>query len=193
MKVAVVGPSGSGKTTLARVLARRFDAPHVQLDELLWGPAWTKVSPAIFDARVDEATQGPHWVVDGNHALGLERADAVVWLDFPLRLVLLRLARRTLRRMFTREPLWNGNRESLRRHLALFRRRDARIVLNEDNLFVWTITSHHPRRARWSDRLPKLTARVLRVRRPADLAAAIGELDGMDLITRGEPFGTHRA
>ncbi len=173
MKIAVVGPSGSGKTTLAAALARRFEVPHVQLDALLWGPRWTKADAASFDARVDEATRGDHWVVDGNHALGLERADVVLWLDFDLHVVLPRLVRRTFARLLTRETLWNGNRESLRQHLAVLRRGPAGLEWNDDSLVVWTIGSHRARRERWTQKLPRLRARVLRVRRPEDLPAAL--------------------
>lgn len=176
MRIAVVGPSASGKSTLARALALRFAAPHIQLDALLWGPGWTKASPTTFDTRVDDVTRGDRWIVDGNHPLALERADAVVWLDFPLRVVLPRLALRTARRLLLREELWNGNRESLRKHLAILRRDDGRLRLNDDNLVVWTITSHRARRARWSTLLPKLAARVFRVRHPDHVPRVLAEL-----------------
>ena len=39
-------------------------------------------------------------------------ADTVVWLDPPKRVVMSSVIRRTLRRVITREELWNGNRES---------------------------------------------------------------------------------
>ena len=37
-----------------------------------------------------------------------------MWLDLPLRTTFRRLLRRTLRRLRTREPLWEGNKESFR-------------------------------------------------------------------------------
>jgi len=39
------------------------------------------------------------------------RADTVVWVDPPKRVVMSRVVRRTLHRVLTREELWNGNRE----------------------------------------------------------------------------------
>ncbi len=57
----------------------------------------------------------PGWVVDGNFSqvrdLVWARADTIIWLDFPRRIVMRRVVVRTLRRALTREELWNGNRE----------------------------------------------------------------------------------
>jgi len=66
-RVSVVGSTGSGKTTFARELARVRGVPFVELDALNWGPNWTMVDEAIFRARIDDATSGDDWVVDGNY------------------------------------------------------------------------------------------------------------------------------
>ena len=47
-RIVVVGTCGSGKTTLAAELAKRIEAPHVELDALHWGPHWTPVETEIF-------------------------------------------------------------------------------------------------------------------------------------------------
>lgn len=36
MKIHIIGCSGSGKTYLARALAKRYDIPHVDLDDIQW-------------------------------------------------------------------------------------------------------------------------------------------------------------
>ena len=41
----------------------------------------------------------------------LNQADTIVWLDLPRRIVMNRVVWRTIRRVFTREELWNGNKE----------------------------------------------------------------------------------
>jgi hypothetical protein len=51
------------------------------------------------------------------------RADLIVWLDYPLRLVLARYARRTWRRWRSKELLWGTNMESLRQELMLWSKR----------------------------------------------------------------------
>jgi len=64
-RINVVGTSCSGKTTPARVLSKRLDLPHVEMDALFWGPSWTPVPDAIFRRRVATALEGERWVVDG--------------------------------------------------------------------------------------------------------------------------------
>ncbi len=94
---------GSGKTTFGRSLARRLDVPHIELDQFYWQPDWTPCPTDQMRALVTEALAAEAWVVDGNHGDVLEvmwgRADTLVWLDFPVAVVLWRLARRTIQRM----------------------------------------------------------------------------------------------
>ena len=138
-RVVVVGTTGSGKTVLARRLAGRLGLPHVELDALHWDPDWTKAPSAVFRERTARALSGDGWVVDGNYGkvrdLVWPRADTVVWLDFPLSLILWRLVRRTFRRALTREELWGGNRERLRAHF-----------LTRDSLFLWALKTYRRRR-----------------------------------------------
>lgn len=86
------------------------------------------------------------WVADGNYetkggSLVRERADTVVWLDFPRRTVMRQLVTRTAHRALLRERLWNDNRESLRNLLS----RDP-----ERSVLVWSCTQHHPQRDRYA-------------------------------------------
>lgn len=116
-RAVIVGTSCSGKSTLARELSRRLGTPHVELDALFWGPEWTARSAEEFRASVDLATAGPMWIVDGNYSavrsLVLQRATAVIWLNYPLSTLMRRAVSRTFRRLLTRERIFNGNREPL--------------------------------------------------------------------------------
>jgi len=139
-RINVVGTSCSGKTTLARALASRLGLPHVELDALYWDRHWTPVPDELFRSRVADAVRGERWVVDGGYSpirhLTWSRADTVVWLDYPMPLVLARWAGRTVTRIRSREEFWpgTGNRESVLN------------ALRPSGLLWWILRTHHRRR-----------------------------------------------
>ncbi len=139
-RVVVVGTTGSGKTTFARQLATRLGVPHVELDALYWEPEWTPAPREVFRIRIERALDGDGWVADGNYRgvrdIVWGEAEAIVWLDYSLATVLLRLIRRTARRLVTRQTLWGTNRERWQNHF-----------LSRDSLFVWALKTH-PRHCR---------------------------------------------
>src|SRR4051812_9560953 len=105
-RVSVVGNSGSGKSTFARSLADKIGATCLDLDAIFHLPDWQELPPDEFRARVDEATAGESWVIDGNYtvvrSIVWARADTVVWLDFPRSLIMRRVVTRTFRRAVRR-------------------------------------------------------------------------------------------
>jgi adenylate kinase family enzyme len=121
-RVSVVGNSGSGKSRLARALAAQLGAPHVELDAIFHQQNWAPLPVAEFRARVAMSVAAETWVVDGNYRSAQDlvwaRADTVVWLDPPRRVVMRQILRRSCRRLLCREELWNGNRENLRNLLT---------------------------------------------------------------------------
>lgn len=143
-QISIVGTSGSGKTTLARRLAEQLQIPHIELDALHWEPNWTPAE--AFRTRVQQALSGDCWVVDGNYSqvrdLVWGRADTVVFLDYPFQVVLCRLLRRTLRRAFWQEELWNGNRESWQ--TSFFSR---------DSILLWMLQTYGRNRVTYSQLL----------------------------------------
>ena len=105
-RVSIVGSPGSGKTTVSRHLADRLGVAHVELDSIFHQAGWTELAPDEFRRRVGAVVSADGWVVDGNYTtvqdLDWARADTVVWLDLPRRLVMRRVVVRTLRRALTR-------------------------------------------------------------------------------------------
>ncbi len=134
-RIAVVGATGSGKTTLANKAAQRLGIPHVEVDSIYWGPNWTPIPLEDFRRWIDEATSGSRWIIDGNYSkvrdLVWGRADTLVWLDYPLWLVFIRLLRRSIPRVFTKQILWNDNHENFQN-----------MFLSRDSLFVWLFHSY---------------------------------------------------
>lgn len=173
-RIVVVGGPGAGKTTLARTLAERLDVPHVELDALHWQPNWTPAAIDEFRRRVTAALRGERWVVDGNYSkvrpIVWRRADTLVWLDYPLPLILWRLGRRSVRRVVRQEALWNENRETWRS-----------LLFARDSLFWWAVKTHYRRRRETPQLLQQpeyahLTA--VRLRSPAATARWLERVAG---------------
>jgi adenylate kinase family enzyme len=145
-RVSVVGNSGSGKSTLAAGLAARLGVPFVELDSIFHQPGWTELPRDEFRARVGAVAAGEEWVIDGNYTavrdLVWARADTVVWIDLPRRLVMRRVVGRTIRRAVLRQELWNGNREPSSNWLTL----DP-----ERSIIMWAWTQHAKSRARYGE------------------------------------------
>lgn len=171
-RIAVVGTTGSGKTTLAQQLAARLELTHVELDALYWQADWTGSDTARFRTDATAALAGTAWVVDGNYSkvrdLIWPRADTVIWLDYPLPVVLWRLTGRMLRRTFTRQELWNGNRETLRGQ-----------IFSRDSLFLWALKTYQRRRREYPAQLalPEHAHLVgIRLRSPRETARWLAAL-----------------
>ena len=118
-RVLVIGVSGAGKSTLAKRIAERTTLPYVATDPFYWEPGWRCAAAQQVRQKVDEATSSETWVLDGNfdeqRALVWRRADTVIWLDFPLAVVLRRVCYRNFKWAITQEVTWSGNRMSLGR------------------------------------------------------------------------------
>lgn len=176
-RVLFAGLGGSGKSTLAREVAERLNLPLTVLDDLYYGPGLS-LREDFVDA-IDAVTGGSRWVIDSQGAplsspappihreLMWDRADTVIWLDYPKRVVLARGFNRHLQRVLTRQRLWHGYVETFR---------------------DWFDPGHPLRRA-WSGhavRRLQLTERttdprwqpltVVRLRHPRDAAAFLAAL-----------------
>jgi adenylate kinase family enzyme len=146
-RVSVVGNAGSGKSRLARRLADALDVPCVELDAIHHLPAWEPIDPDDFLATVGAIAATDAWVIDGNYRTVVvngpvwQRADTVVWLDLPRRVVMRQVIARTIRRLVRREELWNGNREPLRNLISWDPHK---------SIIRWAWTQHGKYRERYS-------------------------------------------
>jgi adenylate kinase family enzyme len=155
-------------------IARCLGAPHLELDSVFHQPGWEPLAQDEFRARVAAFAAGDTWVIDGNYTSVLDlvwrRADTVVWLDLPRRLVMRRLVWRTLRRAVLRQELWNGNKEPWRN----FFRADP-----EKSVVAWA-WKHYPA---YQDRYSSAQAdpqnahlTFIRLRSSAEIASFAGRL-----------------
>jgi adenylate kinase family enzyme len=166
-RVSVVGNSGSGKTRLARQLAAQLGVPYIEIDQLNHQPGWQERSVEELREALRPLLEGDGWVVDGNYRnrvgdLVRGGADTVLWLDYPRRVVLSRVIRRTVRRVLTREELWNGNREPLSN---LWSRDPQRSII------AWSWTQHDSYRRQYEVEMAdpgNAHLRYVRLRTPAE-------------------------
>ena len=146
-RISVVGTIGSGKTTFARKASSIIEVPHIELDGLHWEPNWVEAPNALFRERVTRSLQADSWIVDGNYHqvrdIVWSRANTVVWLDYPFKIIMGRLAKRTLRRILTRERLWNGNQEHFRN------------LFSKDSVFLWAVKTYRRRRRQYPELLSR--------------------------------------
>ncbi|GAA2172992.1 adenylate kinase [Agrococcus versicolor] len=146
-RILVAGVAGTGKTTLSARLAARLGVVHVEIDGLHWGPDWTP--RASFSDDVDAAIAGDRWVIEWQYRIARERlaqrADLLVWLDYPIRVSMARVIRRTLHRRLRRVELWHGNVEPP----------------------LWTLLTHRDHIVRWAWRTrSKHREPLLRIHEP---------------------------
>ncbi len=94
-KIHIVGAPSAGKSTLALQLAERLESPYYDLDPIAYvGEHWTLRPMEERLAIVKHIVHQPAWLVEGGHlgwtAALLVAADAIVWLDPPLTVLLCR-------------------------------------------------------------------------------------------------------
>jgi adenylate kinase family enzyme len=145
-RVSVVGTSGSGKSTLGAALAKRLGADFLELDSVFHQPGWVPLPDEEFRRRVGDAVAAERWVVDGNYSSKVRdliwaRADTVVWLDLPKRIVMRRIIWRSFRRAARRTELWNGNREHWRNLFSLDK---------EESIITWAWQTHAANRVKYA-------------------------------------------
>ncbi len=99
-RVMIIGPCGSGKSTLGHELAPRLGLPLIHMDQLGWQPGWRETGEAELRASLGKVVARDQWLIEGNYGSTLlprlERADTIIYLDFPISFCLWRLVRRVL-------------------------------------------------------------------------------------------------
>lgn len=141
-RIHIVGSSGTGKSTLSKRLSEILAIPHIELDAIHHLPNWEPIPRAEFAEIVDEKTDADAWIVDGNYRrlrpIIWSKATHLIWLDFSFPFVMYRCVRRTVKRVVTKEELFNGNRETFRN-----------AFLSGDSVIWYTLHNHFGRRRQY--------------------------------------------
>ena len=97
-RILVIGSSGAGKSTFARRLSEATGLKIVHLDQLFWKPNWVEPTKGEWRETVEEILQNEAWIIDGNYSgtldLRIQRADTVIFLDFPRAVCVWRVLKR---------------------------------------------------------------------------------------------------
>lgn len=100
-RLMIVGQPGSGKSTLARELGSLLELPVVHIDHIHWQAGWIERSGPEKDRLCLEVHARDSWIFEGGRSSTwpdrLNRADTLIWLDFPLTVRAWRIFVRTLR------------------------------------------------------------------------------------------------
>ncbi|MBQ1442563.1 MAG: adenylate kinase [Renibacterium sp.] len=122
-RVLVYGVTGSGKSALAESLSAATGIKaHLVDDEFGWLPGWTPRSPEEIRTMVEPVVAEESWIFDSAYGsfrdLVLARAQLIIGLDYSRPRSLVRLLRRTFRRIVHKELVCNGNQETWLRTLS---------------------------------------------------------------------------
>ena len=178
-RVSVVGTSGSGKSTLGAALAKRLGADFLELDSVFHQPGWVPLPDEEFRRRVGDAVAGERWVIDGNYSSKVRdliwgRADTVVWLDLPKRIVMRRIIWRSAQRAARRTELWNGNRERWRSLFSLDK---------EQSIITWAWQTHAANRVKYGAAMAdqaNAELHFVRLENPAEVRRFLSSASGGD-------------
>jgi adenylate kinase family enzyme len=88
-RIAIIGSSGSGKSTFANKLGKVLNRSVIHLDKEYYTSGWKEKYPTKAD-WIDfqrKLIAGDEWIIDGNYRssmiMRLDRADAIIFFDFP--------------------------------------------------------------------------------------------------------------
>lgn len=117
-RIMIIGPCGAGKSTASTRVAELFGLPLFHMDKLNWKPGWVESGGEELRAKVAAVAEQDQWIIEGNYGgtleLRLPRADAVIYLDYPIALCLFRIIKRyALHRGRTRPDMGEGCQERL--------------------------------------------------------------------------------
>ena len=137
MRINIIGTAGSGKSFFSKRVAQKLNIPCVEIEALAWKSNWTEATDDELFSKLKTLLSSEDWVLDGNYSktrhIKWKKCQMVVYLDMPFHIILYRLLRRTLTRIFTGEELWAGNKETFCRQ---FFTRDSVIWWGLSNFFL---------------------------------------------------------
>jgi adenylate kinase family enzyme len=172
LRIAIIGISGCGKSTLAQQLSEQYAIQYFKIDEMYWQENWTLRKSGEFCELVEAAIATDSWVIDGHGASAKmmiwQRATHIIWLNYPFIRVFVQLLGRTIRRAWTREVIFSGNRESLRQSF-----------FSKDSILLYLLQNFSAKRRElrgYFDEYSELQAKVIELDTPVPLEFLLQQL-----------------
>jgi adenylate kinase family enzyme len=171
-RVVIIGTSCSGKSHLGKILARKYQAPHIELDDLHWLPDWQERPDKEFISLVKGRVALDKWIIDGNYSVVRQfvwlRATTIIWLNYPLSLVLIRAIKRSFFRALKKERLFAGNVETFKQSF-----------FSRDSIILWVLKTHRTNKEKYSTLLNSEWAKHAEVKvftKPSQLSVYVGSV-----------------
>jgi adenylate kinase family enzyme len=144
-KIIITGTTCTGKTTLGKKLSDELSIKQIDLDDIHFLPNWVEKENSVFISDALKELSGlDEWIVSGSYQSLLKdtvwkQATIIVWLDYPLNLIIRRYFIRTYRRIFLKEKCCGENYETLSK------------TFSHESLFLWIFKTYWHRKERLSD------------------------------------------
>lgn len=112
-KIFILGNMGSGKSTLAKTISEKLNIKHYDLDDIFWKKKFNKKRDIKSrDKKFKELCNKKQWIIEGAYAtwieFGIKKADLVILLKIPLKSLLWRITKRSIKRNEENIKGWIG-------------------------------------------------------------------------------------
>lgn len=141
-KIMICGSIGAGKTTLAKALSKKLNIAHTELDSVYWLPGWQMRPAEQMQELINKTTSVDRWIICGNFnafkELTRDRADTIIWLDYPFLICFWQALKRSIRNIKTHQKCCNGNQDTWRR-----------LFFSKNSILLWLIRTFRRRNKRY--------------------------------------------
>ncbi len=102
-KIFILGNMGSGKSTLAKIISEKLNIKNYDLDDIFWTKKFNKKrSEKARDKMFKKLCDKDKWIIEGAYSTwieyGIKKADVIVLLKIPIKSLLWRITKRSIKR-----------------------------------------------------------------------------------------------